>query len=113
MVKFESGRIAALKLELNGVFCIIRTQNVIKSAIDGVFAVESEEVCNTMNLFMRALTPELFLNIHLSYCTENVPEVLDSCRTKLMCGDFLKHPDKVRRTDRRPQGLHRSVLRLN
>ena len=43
-VNFESGRITALKLELNKIFCIIQTQQLIKSAIDGVVAVDSEEV---------------------------------------------------------------------
>ena len=35
-VNFESGRITALKLELSKIFCIIQTQQLIKSAIDGV-----------------------------------------------------------------------------
>ena len=51
-MNFESGRITALKLDLNGIFCIIKTQQLIKSAIDGVVVVDTEEVYNNMNLAM-------------------------------------------------------------
>ena len=82
-VNFESGRITALKLELNKIFCIIQTQQLITSAIDGVVAVDSEEVYNAMSLAMCTLTSKLFLKSHLSYYTERDLDVLDSYRTKL------------------------------
>ena len=59
-VNFESGRITALKLELNKIFCIIQAQQLIKSAIDGMVVVDSEEVYNNMNLAMCTLTQNFF-----------------------------------------------------
>ena len=81
-VNFESGRITALKLELNKIFCIIQAQQLIKSAIDGVVVVDSEEVYNNMNVAMCTLNSKLFLKSHLSYYTSKDLEVLDSYRTK-------------------------------
>ena len=60
-VNFESGRITALKLELNKIFCIIQTQQLIKSAIDGVVVVDNEEVYNNMNQAMSTLSSSCFL----------------------------------------------------
>ena len=65
-VNFESGRITALKLELNKIFCIIQAQQLVKSAIDGVVVVDTEEVYNNMNLAMCTLTSKLFLKSHFS-----------------------------------------------
>jgi len=93
-VSFESGRITALKLELNKIFCIIQTQQLVKSAIDGVVAVDSEEVYNNMNSAMCALTSKLFLKSHLSYYTQHDVDVLDSYRTKPICGNLSKAPSK-------------------
>ena len=93
-VSFESGRFTALKLELNKICCIIQAQQLVKSAIDGVVVVDTEEVYNNMNLAMCTLTVKLFLKSHLSYHTAKDLEVLDSYRTKPICGNLLKHPSK-------------------
>ena len=87
-VNFESGRITALKLELNKIFCIIQTQQLIKSAIDGVVVVDSEDVYNNMNQAMSTLSSKLFPKSHLSFYTEKDSEVLDSYRTKPICGNL-------------------------
>ena len=89
-VNFEYGRITALKLELNGIFRTIQTQQLIKSAIDGVVVVDTEEVYNNMNLAMCTLTSKLFLKSHLSYYTAKDLEVIDSYRTKPICGNMCK-----------------------
>jgi hypothetical protein len=85
-VNFESGRVTALKLELNSIFCIIETQQLVKSAIDGVVVVNEEQTYNNMNQAMSALNSKLFLKSHLSYYTEQDLEVLDAYRTKPICG---------------------------
>jgi len=87
-VNFESGRITALKLELNKIFCIIQAQQLIKSAIDGNVVVDNEEVYNNMNQAMSTLNSKLFLKSHLSFYTEKDSEVLDSYRTKPICGNL-------------------------
>jgi hypothetical protein len=60
-VNFESGRVTALKLEFNKIFCIIQTQQLIKSAIDGVVVINSEQVYNNMN---QAFSQEPPLPLH-------------------------------------------------
>ena len=87
-VCFDAGRVTALKLELNKIFCIIESQQLIKSAIDGAVVVDSEEVYNNMNQAMTALNSKLFLKSHMSYYTEKDLEVLDLYRTKPICGNL-------------------------
>ena len=77
-INFESGRIMALKIELNKIFCVIEAQQLIKSAIDGVVVVDSEEVYNNMNKGMAQLNSKLFLKNHLSYYTEKTSMSLTS-----------------------------------
>ena len=84
-INFESGRITALKLELNKVFCIIQTQQLIKSAIDGVVVVDDEQTYNNMNVAMVSMNSKLFLKSHLSYYTDKDLKVIDSYRTKPRC----------------------------
>ncbi len=84
-VNFESGRITALKLELNKIFCIIQAQ-----AIDGVVVVDTEEVYNNMNLSMCTLTSKLFLKSHLSYYTAKDLEVFrQNIDTSVSVGELL------------------------
>ncbi len=87
-VNFESGRISARKLELNKIFCVIQTQQLIKSAIDGNVVVDNEEVYSAMNSAMSTLSSKLFLRNHLSFFTEKDSEILDSYRTKPICGNL-------------------------
>ena len=35
-VNFEAGRVTALKMEFNHIFCIVETQQLVKSVIDGI-----------------------------------------------------------------------------
>ena len=90
-VSFDAGRVTALKLEINKIFCIIETQQLIKSAIDGVVVVDREDVYNNMNHAMATLNSKLFLKGHLSYYTEKDLEVLDLYRTKPICGNLRAH----------------------
>ena len=75
-VNFESGRITALKLELSKIFCIIQAQQLIKSAIDGVVVVDSEEVYNNMNLAMCTLNSKRggvsLANVYLNHVLAGV-----------------------------------------
>ena len=90
-VNFEAGRVTALKLEFNHIFCVIETQQLIKSAIDGVVVVEDEQTYNNMSQAMSALCSKLFLKSHLSYYTEKDLDVMDSYRTKPICGNIFDH----------------------
>ena len=87
-INFEAGRITSLKMEFNGIFYIIQTQQLIKSAIDGVVAVEDEATYNNMNQAMTSLNHKIFLNSHKSYYTDFGLDVLDECRTKPIVGNL-------------------------
>ena len=58
---FGSGRITALKLELNKIFCFIQSQQLTKSAIDGIVVVDDEATHNKMSVAMSAMNSKLFL----------------------------------------------------
>jgi len=93
-ISFDAGRVTALKITVNYIFCIIEVQQLIKSAIDGVVIVDGEETYNNMNQAMTALTSKLFLKSHLSYYTEQDLDILDSYRTKPICGNLRAHQPK-------------------
>jgi len=85
-INFEAGRITALKLEFNGVFFIIETQQLVKSAIDGNVVVDDEGTYNNMNRAMFELGSKLFSKSHKSYYTDEDLNILDRYRTKPICG---------------------------
>ena len=85
-ISFEAGRVSALMLELNNIRCTIQIPQLIKSAIDGVVVVDDEQTYNNMNEAMNAMKTKLFLKNHLSYYTEADLQIMDSYRTKPICG---------------------------
>jgi hypothetical protein len=89
-INFEAGRLTAIKVSLNGILFMIQTQQLIKSAIDGVVVVDDEETYNAMNKAMTAFNHRIFLNGHKSYYTDFDLDILENGR------------------DRRDQGLHLS-----
>ena len=91
-INFESGRITALKLEFNRRFFLIETQQLIKSAIDGVVVVDDEATYNNMSEAMNDLNNKLFLKSHLSHYTEEDIDLLDAYRTKPICGRLCSSP---------------------
>ena len=88
-INFEAGRITALKLEFNKRFFLIETQQLIKSAIDGVVVVDDEATYNKMSQAMTILNNRLFLKSHLSHYTEQDIDILDAYRTKPVCGKVV------------------------
>ena len=60
-INFEAGRITALKLEFNKRLFLIETQQLIKSAVEGVVVVDDEATYNNMSQAMTALNNKLFL----------------------------------------------------
>jgi len=76
-INFEAGRLTAIKVSLNGILFMIQTQQLIKSAIDGVVVVDDEETYNAMNQAMMAFNHRIFLNGHKSYYTDIDIDILD------------------------------------
>ena len=99
-INFEAGRITALKLEFNKRFFLIETQQLIKSAIDGVVVVDDEATYNNMSQAMTILNNKLFLKSHLSHYTEHDIDILDAYRTKPVCGTVGALGNKVVNVDR-------------
>ena len=89
-INFEAGRLTALKLSLNGIFFMIQTQQLIKSAIDGVIVVDDEATYNAMNRAMTSFNHKIFLNSHKSYYTSFDLEIIDSYRTKPIAGGLRR-----------------------
>jgi hypothetical protein len=87
-INFEVGRLTALKLSLNGIFFVIQTQQLIKSAIDGMVVVEDEATYNSMNQAMTSFNNKIFLSGHKSYYTDSDLDVLDEYRTKPIAGNL-------------------------
>ena len=90
-INFEAGRITALKLEFSKRFFLIETQQLIKSAIDGVVVVDDEATYNNMSQAMTALNNKLFLKSHRSHYTEQDVDILDAYRTKPICGTVVPY----------------------
>ena len=85
-ISFDSGRITALKVELKKVLFSIETQQLIKSAIDGVVVIDNEQTYNNMANAMNSLNCKLFLKTHKSYYTNDDITILDQYRTKPIVG---------------------------
>ena len=94
-VNFEAGRITALKLELSNIFCIIETQNLVKSAIDGLVVVQDEQTYNNMNKDVSTLNSKLCIKTHLSYYTDKDLEIMDLHRSKPICGNISQARDNL------------------
>ena len=87
-INFEACRLTALKLSLNGIFFVIQTQQLIKSAIDGVVVVEDEATYNAMNQAMTTFNHKIFMNGHKSYYTDLDLDILDEYRTRPIVGNL-------------------------
>jgi hypothetical protein len=70
------------------VICMLKTQQLITSAIDGVVCVNSEETYNQMNNAMCQFNKSLCRKEFKSFYSEQDIQVLDNCRTIANYGTF-------------------------
>ena len=87
-ISFEAGRLTALKLEFDGVFYIIQSQQLVKTAIDGIVAVSDGATYNNMNKAMNDFNRKIVLNSLKSYYSQFDLEVLDEYRSKAIVGNL-------------------------
>ena len=85
-VKFQAGIISDLKLEFakkiqNRIRYNIKTQNLVKTSIDGDACVDTEMTYNNMNLAMFHFNKALFQKNHLSFYNETEIKILDECHS--------------------------------
>jgi hypothetical protein len=90
-ITFECGRVTNIRLELNKIFCVIRTQQLTTTSIDGIINVASEDIYNNVNVAMNDFSQRLFKLNHRSSYTRQDIDILDEYRTIANVG-ILKPP---------------------
>ena len=75
-----------MKFKFNKITYIIKTQNLIKSSVDGCIAVSTEQTYNNMNKAMFDFNKALFLPNHKSYYNDIDIKILDETRTIVPTG---------------------------
>ena len=68
-IGFTRGNVSSIKLELNGILYIIKTQQISPSTMDGFITIDQEAIYNKMNEAMIATQNKIFKNDHKSYYT--------------------------------------------
>ena len=74
-------KISNIRLKLNKIKFIIRTQQLIKNGLDGSICVSDEETYNKMNKATNTIREQLFKSEHLSYYNKIDTDILDECRS--------------------------------
>jgi len=80
-IGFTRGNVSSIKLELNGILYIIKTQQISPSTMDGFITIDQEAIYNKMNEAMIATQNKIFKNDHKSYYTNIDVDILDEYRT--------------------------------
>ena len=80
------GIITDMRFKLNKITYIIKTQNLIKSSVDGCIAVSTEQTYNNMNKAIFNFNKALFLANHKSYYNDIDIKILDETRTVVPVG---------------------------
>ena len=98
-VKFQAGIISDLKLEFaiknkkfkNRIRYNIKTQNLVKTIIDGDVCVNTEMTYNNMNVAMFNFNKALFQKNHLSFYNETDIKILDECHSIVPSGELNRY----------------------
>ena len=80
-ITFQAGIITEMRLRLQKVKYIIKTQNLVKSSPDGCITVRDEITYNRMNEAMFKFNKSLFNPIHKSHYNDIDITILDDART--------------------------------
>ena len=87
-ITFQAGIITDIRLKLDKVKYVIKTQNLIKSSPDGCIAVRDEQTYNRMNEAMFKFNKSLFNPLHKSFYNDIDIAILDETRTIAPLGIF-------------------------
>ena len=101
-ITFQAGIITEIRLKLDKVKYIIKTQNLIKSSADGCIAVRDEQTYNRMNEAMFRFNKSLFNLLHKSFYNDIDVAILNEARTIVPSGLFCSakaFPSDVFETD--------------
>ena len=102
-ITFQAGIITEIRLKLDKVKYIIKTQNLIKSSADGCIAVRDEQTYNRMNEAMFRFNKSLFNPLHKSFYNDIDISILDETRTIAPLGLFYDKssiPENIIELDR-------------
>ena len=87
-ITFQAGIITDIRLKLDKVKYVIKTQILIKSSPDGCIAVRDEQTYNRMNEAMFKFNKSLFHPLHKSFYNDIDIAILDETRTIAPLGIF-------------------------
>eukprot|EP00438_Fugacium_kawagutii_P000596 Skav236168 [mRNA] locus=scaffold298:273670:276849:+ [translate_table: standard] len=102
-ITFQAGIITDIRLKLDDVKYIIKTQNLIKSSADGCITVRDEQTYNRMNEAMFKFNKSLINPQHRSFYNDIDLKILDETRTIPPLGLFYDKgsiPDSIIELDR-------------
>jgi len=109
-VKYGAGRLSWISLTLNNYYFLIKTQQLIDYAIDGMLQIEKAEVFNRTQDAKDDFYAKLFRADHKSYYSDSDVAILDECRTTANVG-FLSKLEGVSLSIRlRPPTIPKSSL---
>jgi len=80
-IKYGAGRLTWLSLAIKKTTFVIKTQQMIDYAIDGMMEIDNATVFNRMHDAKTDFQYRLFKSEHRSYYTQQDIEILDECRT--------------------------------
>ncbi len=83
------------KIVLKNVSFSIETQQLIKSAIDGIIVIDNEQTYTNMSKAMSTIHSKIFLKTHKSYFTEDDLLILNEYRTKPIVGNIGTNQDNM------------------
>ena len=102
-ITFQAGIITDIRLKLDNVIYIIKTQNLVKSSVDGCITVRDEDTYNRMNEAMFKFNKSLINPQHKSFYNDIDLKILDETRTIPPLGLFYDRgsiPDSIIELDR-------------
>ena len=85
-ISFQAGIITGIRVKLNKILYNIKTQNLVKTSVDGCVAVKSEKTYNKLNQAMFDFNKSLFNPLHKSFYNDIDVAILDEARTIVPVG---------------------------
>jgi hypothetical protein len=70
-----------IRIKVNTIKFIIRTQRLITNGLDGCICVDDEETYDNMNKASNTIRQQLFKSEHLSFYNNIDTDILDECRS--------------------------------
>ena len=94
-IRFEAGIVSEIRMKFDKIKYIIKTQNLLKTSVDGCIAVSDEKTYNHMNLAMFNFCKSLFIPSQKSFYNDIDVKILDEARTIVPSGIMTKEITNV------------------